>query len=148
MASTIGRSLLLSLAISVCLALLMAKSSFAEGSPQAASGLRAACASSAGLIAGSNPASPHTVQSVESYYSRSSGRCFVLLSRRPEGIGRVLPTITWRMLYDGHTGRVLAIASDENGARIGRVLDPEYKRGANFNSSYDEAVAYIMMSLK
>lgn len=151
MVSTIGQSLLLSHPISVSLAVLMAASSFATNSasqPQPASGLRAACASSAGLIGGANPASPHTVQSVQSYYSHASGRCLVLLSRRPDQIGRVLPMITWRMLYDGHTGHVLAIASDENGTRTGRILDPEYKQATNFDSRYDEAVAYIMTSLK
>jgi hypothetical protein len=141
MASTIERplSLLLSLAI------LLATPSFAKGSassPQAARGLRDACGSSAGQIASANPASPHTVQSVESYYSRS-GRCFVLLSRRPDRIGKVLPTITWRMVYDGFTGQVLAVASDENGVRKGRVLDPEYKRATNIDDSFDEAVTYI-----
>jgi hypothetical protein len=152
MASMYERSLLLSLPVAVCLAVLTTTPTFGRGSassPQAASGLRASCASSAGQIASANPASPHTVQSVESYYSSRSGRCYVLLSRRPERIGKVLPTVTWRMLYDGFTGQVLARASDENGARTGRVLDPDYRRPAAENGDgFDAAVAYIKMALE
>ena len=134
---------------SLCLIVQVTDSPFAKSSAnsQQVAGQRAACASSAGQIASANPALPNTVQSVESYYSASIGRCFVLISRRPSGIGKVLPTINYRILYDGHTGQVLAIASDENGARTGRVLDPEYKQPANVSDSFDAAVAYIKTRL-
>ncbi len=104
--------------------------------------LRSECAALGQKILNGNVVGSALSQSQVSHYDPRTNRCYVELTIQTADTTKPLDYLN-RVLYDGQTGEMLAVARLQKGEKWGMVYDKQHQTTTSKNVFYDDASAFI-----